>query len=519
MSFNPLSILFDIPNQLDLPVEEHKDFAVVSTAGVLGFLAHVVFFILFFLFDAHFMMYLNIGSLFTFACIFYFNRAPSRNSTLLLTIASLEILVHATFALLLLGWETNFHIYFFVPILASLITSKSNIVSSYLINGVCVLFYLGLAIYTNYAVPISALSETGVLTFEILNIVSVSVIVIIVTMYYSYVSNESSKKLVQLNDKLKSQSEKVISFNNELAQQTEELQIQSEQLEQSNKHTTDSIRYALRIQEAVLPSPLDLDNLFGEKNAMVFFSPKDIVSGDFYWCREKEGEKIIVVADCTGHGVPGAMLTMIGESLLNNIVLEKGITEPALILDALQVYFSTLFASNQNIQDGMDISIAKINYETKKLHFAGARNPITYIQNGNMETIQGDKMSIGNSKIKPKSSSKFTPHQIDISIPTTFYLYTDGYQDQFGGNENRKFYSKNLRNLFFKIHKKPMSKQRTRLKMTFMEWCDFAKQIDDVTIVGIKVDTDIAEELHTIRETESERLFREILEESKQEEE
>jgi hypothetical protein len=98
-------------------------------------------------------------------------------------------------------------------------------------------------------------------------------------------------------------------------------------------------------------------------------------------------------------------------------------------------------------------------------------------------------MSIGNSKFKSKTVDKFTSHQIDISVPTIFYMYTDGYQDQFGGNENRKFYSKNLRNLFFDIHKLPMSKQRTRLKITFMEWCDFAKQTDDVTVVGIKIDT------------------------------
>ncbi|WP_338814363.1 SpoIIE family protein phosphatase [Bernardetia sp. Wsw4-3y2] len=490
MSLNPLSVLFDVPHHLDLTIEEHKDFAVVSTAGVLGFLAHIVFFILFFLFHSHFMMYLNIGSILTFACIFYFNRSSSRNPTLLLILASLEILVHTTFAIFLLGWTPNFHIYFFIPILSALVISKSNAIAAHIINVTCIVFYIALATYTNYENPIAPLEEIEAFVFEILNISSVSVIVIIVTMYYSYVSNESSKDLIQLNSKLKEQSQKVMSFNNELAQQTEELQIQSEQLENANKHTTDSIRYALRIQEAVLPSFSDLDNLFGEKNVIVFYSPKDIVSGDFYWAKGKAKNKIIVVADCTGHGVPGAMLTMIGESLLNNIVLEKGITEPALILDALQVYFSTLFSGSvHNIRDGMDISISTINYKTKKLHFAGARNPITYIQNGEMKTIQGDKMSIGNSNFKSKIGNRFTDHQIDISVPTTVYMYTDGFQDQFGGKVNRKFYSKNLRELFFTIHKLPMSKQRTRLKLTFMEWCDFAKQTDDVTIVGIKIDS------------------------------
>lgn len=489
MSFNPIARLFSIPPHLNLPIEDHKDFAVVSSAGVLGFFAHCVFFTFFYLFNSHFMMYLNIGSLLLFAYIFYSNRTSSRNPFRLLTWASLEILIHAICAVIVLGWESNFHIYFFAPILTALVISKTNTIFAYILNITCVIFYIFLAIYTNYVAPISPISEIGVLTFELFNIASVSTIVISVTMYYSHVANQSSEKLIKLNNKLQEQSEKVISFNNELAQQTEELQIQSEQLEHSNKHTLDSIRYALRIQEAVLPSTSDLDNLFGRKQAMVFYSPKDIISGDFYWCREKNNEKIIVAADCTGHGVPGAMLTMIGESLLNNIVLEKGITEPALILDALQVYFASLFSrSVHNIQDGMDVCISKINYETKKLHFAGARNPLTYIQNGRMETIQGDKMSIGNSKFKSKSVDKFTSHQIDISTPTTIYMYTDGFQDQFGGKENRKFYSKNLRELFLKIHQLPMSKQRTRLKLTFMEWCDFAKQTDDVTIIGIHID-------------------------------
>lgn len=499
MTFNPLSILFDVPPRLNLPLEDHKNFAVVSSAGVLGFLAHCVFLILFFVFDVHFMAYLNIASILIFAVIYYANRNSTGKSTFLLTLASFEIVVHATFAVLILGWKSNFHLYLFVPMLAALVTAKTNTVLAYVLNITYAIVYIFLAAYTNYFPPVNAISKEGLFTFEILNIVSVSVIVIIVTMYYSYMANESSEKLSQLNTKLKEQSSKVMSFNNELAQQAEELQLQSEQLGHSSKHTMDSIRYALRIQEAVLPSVSDLQNLFGETNVMLFYSPKDIVSGDFYWCREKNNEKIIAVADCTGHGVPGAMLTMIGESLLSNIIMEKGITEPALILDELQVYFSTLFkGSVHNIQDGMDICISTINYTTKKLHFAGARNPITYIQNEQMQTIQGDKMSIGNSKLKSKlkaeSSDKFTSHQIDISIPTTIYMYTDGFQDQFGGKENRKFYSKNLRELFLSIHKLTMSKQRTRLKMTFMEWCDFIKQTDDVTIVGIEIDTNQAKQ-------------------------
>jgi serine phosphatase RsbU (regulator of sigma subunit) len=512
MSFNPVSALFKIPDRLNLPPEKYKDFAIISATGVIGFTAHCCFFTLFWFFDVDFMAYLNIASIIIFAIIYYVNRHSVGKSTLLITIGSLEIIIHAIFAVLILGWAPNFHLYLFAPMLTAFLVGKINSISSYLLNLLSIAIYIFLAVYTNLSTPLGSISEAGMFTFEILNVVNVSSIIITVTIYYSYVANKSSQELVEVNKNLKEQSNKVMSSNNELAKQTEELQIQSGQLEHSNKHTTDSIRYALRIQEAVLPSDSNLNDLFGEKNIMIFYSPKDIVSGDFYWAKETNSKKIIVVADCTGHGVPGAMLTMIGESLLNNIILEKGITEPALILDALQVYFSTLFeGSIHNIQDGMDICIAKINYETKKLHFAGARNPLTYIQDGKMETLKGDKTSIGNSKVKSNSVDKFTSHQIDISVPTTIYMYTDGYQDQFGGKENRKFYSKNLRELFFKIHKLPMSKQQTRLKMTFVEWCDSAKQTDDVTIVGMKIDTRIKQ--IAAQELEAERSFREIIEE------
>ncbi|PIY09080.1 MAG: hypothetical protein COZ18_08960 [Flexibacter sp. CG_4_10_14_3_um_filter_32_15] len=487
MSFNPIAKLFEVPTRLNLPLENHKDFAIVSTAGVIGFVAHCCFCFLFWFFDIDFMAYLNIASILTFVIIYYVNRNSVGKSTLLITIGSLEIIIHAIFAVLILGWTSNFHLYLFGPMLAAFLVGKINGISSYLLNLLSISVYVFLAIYMNYNEPLNSISEVGMFTFEVLNVINVSSIIIIVTMYYSYVAHKSSKELVETNKELKEQSNKVISFNNELAQQTEELQIQSEQLEHSNKHTMDSIRYALRIQEAVLPSFSDLESVFGESNVMTFYSPKDIVSGDFYWCKQIDNNKIIIVADCTGHGVPGAMLTMIGESLLNNIIVEKGITEPALILDELQVYFATLFKSSTNIQDGMDIAISTINKETKKLYFAGARNPITYIQDGQMQTIKGDKMSIGNSKFKSQRVDKFTSHQINISVPTTIYMYTDGYQDQFGGKDNKKFYSKNLRELLLEIYNEPMLKQRTRLKMTFMEWCDFAKQTDDVTIVGIKI--------------------------------
>jgi serine phosphatase RsbU (regulator of sigma subunit) len=228
-----------------------------------------------------------------------------------------------------------------------------------------------------------------------------------------------------------------------------------------------------------------MGEVFGEGNVTLFHQSKDIVSGDFYWAKEVDGKRIIAVGDCTGHGVPGAMLAMIGDSLLSNIVLGKGITEPAMILDALQHYFRNTLKGNNNMVDGMDIAIAKINTETQKLHFAGARNPITYFQNGEEFTIKGDKTSIGHSKLQFNTIKKFTSHKIDVSVPTTFYLYSDGYQDQFGGENKRKFYSKNLRYFFEKIQHVPLTLQGELLQENFEEWRKDTKQTDDVTVVGI----------------------------------
>ena len=461
------------------------------------------------------MAYLNIASVITFVSIFYFNRHTTNSASTLITIACIEIIVHAVSAVLITGWQSNFHLYLLAAMIITFLTGELKNISSYILIGVSLLTYVFLSIYTNHNSAFMIVSETGMLTFEIMNIVGISFVIVILTVYYNYVAHQSSQKLLEANDELKEQSDKVILFNNELAQQAEELQIQSEQLEYANKYTTDSIKYALRIQEAILPSSSDLQAIFGKDNIMVFYSPKDIVSGDFYWARQVGDKKIIVVADCTGHGVPGAMLTMIGENLLNNIILEKEITEPAFILDALQVYFSTLFAGNiHNIQDGMDVCISKIDYKTNKLHFAGARNSLFYIQKGMAKPIKGDKMSIGQSKTGREKNDKelnFTPFQIDISVPTTIYMHTDGFQDQFGGKENRKFYSKNLRKLLLEIHDEPMPKQRTYLKRVFMDWCDFTKQTDDVTLVGIKIDT----KYKNTEEVESQSAIKTIIRKSK----
>ena len=456
-----------------LAPEKHRDFAILTMVGLLGFSAHVVFLICFLIFGIYSMAYFNVASCFIFAVVFMANRQADSNAGVLMTVAIGEIILHAIFAVVIIGWESNFHYYLFLAMMTSFLTGRVG-VSSYFSNGAAFFSYLCLYFYTSHIVPIQVISETGIFTFGIMNLISAGIMVVTITAYFNYVAKESARKYIIANA--------------ELSQQTEELQTQSEKLSKANTHTMDSIKYALRIQEAMLPTSKELIHLLGEENYMIFYSPKDIISGDFFWCRQVKDKKIIVVGDCTGHGVPGAMLTMIGESLLNSIIVEKGITQPALILDALQRYFATLFISRNDIRDGMDISICSIDNEKNQLFFAGARNPLTYIQNDIITVLKGDRMSIGQSFTTKFMPRDFTSHQIDISVPTTFYMYSDGYQDQFGGENDTKFYSKNLRNLLLEIYSQPMKKQHLLLKRTLFKWRNLHKQTDDVTIIGVKID-------------------------------
>lgn len=198
MSFNPFAPLFEVPTRLNLPIENHKEFAIISTTGIIGFLAHSIFLLLFWYFDVDFMAYLNIGSILIFAAIYYINRHSVGKSSLLIIIASLEIIVHAIFAVFILGWTSNFHLYLFVPILAAFLVGKVNGISSYILNLFSISVYVFLAVYMNYNNPLRSISEAGMFTFEIMNVINVSSTIIIVTMYYNYVTNEAVKNLAKI---------------------------------------------------------------------------------------------------------------------------------------------------------------------------------------------------------------------------------------------------------------------------------------------------------------------------------
>ena len=270
--------------------------------------------------------------------------------------------------------------------------------------------------------------------------------------------------------------------NEELEEKVEQ---RTAQLAKKNKNIMDSINYAKRIQDSMLPP---LSQIKSELNdSFVFFKPRDIVSGDFYWFAKKNGKIIIAAVDCTGHGVPGAFMSMIGNDILNNLVIERGITDAAEILHYLNLGIKgALKQDKTQNRDGMDLALCVIEAEKQYVEFAGAKNPLIYIQNGEAKKIKGSLYSIGGGREGVKSI--FEKHAINLEKGTVCYIFSDGYQDQFGGEENRKFMTKRFRNLLLEIHQKDMSEQKQILEDTMKDWMgEKYAQIDDILVIGFRL--------------------------------
>ncbi len=271
---------------------------------------------------------------------------------------------------------------------------------------------------------------------------------------------------------------------------TAEVVKQKEELEEKNKDITDSINYAKRIQEALLPSADMREKLFPE--SFMLFKPRDIVSGDFYWFAEKNGKRLIAAVDCTGHGVPGAFMSMIGNSFLGEIVNERSLTRPGLVLDKLRsMVIRSLKQSDaeSGANDGMDISLLSFREHNPadgviKVEWAGANNPLWIVRNGECIVYNPDKRPISFSR---GNSLLFTNHTIELQKGDALYIFTDGYADQFGGPKGKKFKYKHLQEVVLAMQHEPMSKQEAVLSKVFTEWKGSLEQVDDVLMIGIKV--------------------------------
>jgi serine phosphatase RsbU (regulator of sigma subunit) len=280
-------------------------------------------------------------------------------------------------------------------------------------------------------------------------------------------------------------------------ERTEEINQQKELVEHQNKEILDSINYALRLQKAILPEKEHMDQAL--KESFVLFKPKDIVSGDFYWISEKPEETLVAAVDCTGHGVPGALVSMVGSNNLDRCVGEFDLRKPSDILDKLkELVVATFESTGDEVKDGMDISLVALAPESSRgnksvLQYSGANNPLWIIrkdtkppaegEDANVFEIKADKQPIG----KFDYGKPFTNHEVEVEKGDCVYIFTDGYADQFGGPLGKKFRYKTLKNLLLQIHHLPMSEQRNILDETFEKWKGELAQIDDVCVIGIRV--------------------------------
>lgn len=300
------------------------------------------------------------------------------------------------------------------------------------------------------------------------------------------------EELQQSHDEMEMQKDYLMVTIGELEKSQKEVEEQSHLLEQAFKEldrahsdTTSSINYAKRIQDAMLSDTAKLkDNV---RDSFVFYKPKDIVSGDFYWFNTEGDKLVIVAADCTGHGVPGALMSMIGINILNEIIRTRKIIEPDKILYYLNLSINIVLKQKEtNNRDGMDIAICTINLKDRILEYAGAHNPLLIIQDGKHELIKGDKIGVGG--FDNKQEYKYTKHTRKLKPDTTLYMYSDGYQDQFGGENARKFMSRRFRELLINNHENTMSEQKQTLDDTLQQWLmGKYNQLDDVLVIGINI--------------------------------
>lgn len=290
----------------------------------------------------------------------------------------------------------------------------------------------------------------------------------------------------ELEQKVKERTAEIQQQKEEIEAQRDSIQEQKIKIEKQNELILDSIHYAKRIQTAILPPDDFVHSLFD--NIFILYKPKDIVSGDFYWLAKEEGLIIVAAVDCTGHGVPGAFMSIVGSNQLNYALNVKNARTAGRMLEELnQGVTDTLREKGGpgSVKDGMDMALCVIDPKRKKLHFAGAYNPLIMIRNREFILYKGDKIPIGS--VEGDIMPKFTNHEIEIVDGDCLYMFSDGYSDQFGGPEGRKFMSKRFRELLFEIHEKPTKEQKQILNQTLKDWMGDNEQVDDILVIGLKL--------------------------------
>ena len=296
---------------------------------------------------------------------------------------------------------------------------------------------------------------------------------------------KQKREIEDKNDALVSQQHEILAQRDEIQRQRDVAENQRDQIIIQKKEITDSIHYARRIQTAVLPSEEYQKSILGEY--FLLYKPRDIVSGDFYWMTKQENKVIVTAADCTGHGVPGAFMSMLGVSLLNEIVTKERYFQANEILNKLRDYIKTTLSQTgkeNEAKDGMDIAMVVLDLDNNQLEFAGANNPLYLVRNGELIEVKGDNMPIG---IHGGEERRFKNNIIPLQKDDMVYIFSDGYSDQFGGPDGGKFKTKPFKRLFTEISTRPLFQQWVLMEETIENWKGKLDQVDDILVIGIRI--------------------------------
>jgi serine phosphatase RsbU (regulator of sigma subunit) len=302
--------------------------------------------------------------------------------------------------------------------------------------------------------------------------------------------NLNLEKLVEQRTRTIDKQKTVLETQNkDLMLQNKKIESQKELLYQKNEEVNDSINYAKKIQSAIMPPEQYFQEILND--VFILFKPRDIVSGDFYWIKQVNQYVILAAADCTGHGVPGAFMSMLGMSYLNEIVHRREITNANEVLNELRKQIRNSLRQRgqpEESKDGIDMALCVIDEKEKVLQYCGANNPLYLIRDKNgtpeMTEFKADRMPLG---YYPGKFKTFTNNDIQLESGDMFYLFSDGFIDQKGGEEGKKFLSKNFKELLLEIHEEPMHDQEQILNKTITDWMGDNSQIDDILVVGVRI--------------------------------
>jgi len=300
---------------------------------------------------------------------------------------------------------------------------------------------------------------------------------------------EKNDKILRANEELTVLNEAISKQNKQILEANEELTVLNEAVNKQKNEILDSITYAKKIQAAMLPPEQYFHEILND--VFILFKPRDIVSGDFFWIKHVNQYVILAAADCTGHGVPGAFMSMLGMSYLNEIVNRREITQANEVLNELRKQIRSSLRQHgmaEESKDGIDMSLCVIDEKKKTLQFSGANNPFYLIKNKNgtpeLTEFKADRMPLG---YYPGRFKPFTNRDIQLEYGDVFYLFSDGFVDQKGGKEGKKFLSKNFKKLLLEIHQEPMREQKSILDKTITDWMCNTSQIDDMLVIGVRV--------------------------------